>query len=172
MRYILIITFLLCIVFCYAQQKDKNVEEKTNALIASKNNNIVSYKSGTPIRVKYLNGRANSAVQGSVFKVSTEGIYLLPFKKVDTTLKFIMVDSILSVKKLLRKQRAIIGAISAAAVIAFFIAFSNSNDNYLPVWFEALIIPVGVASYGSLVTFLIESVSENSIKKGWHFTIH
>ena len=154
-------------VYCYGQD---NMKENMR-LTAVKNNFTYSYRPGTPVRVSILTEDNKPTKRGKLFKVTDKGIFLSSFKKKDTTLTFIPVESILGVKKLLRKQRLIIGLFSVATFGVILGILGKEETYFLTPTFVAGLYTTSVLIYGNLGIFLVETLSQKTIKKGWRFNI-
>jgi hypothetical protein len=175
MRYTLLffLLFISCIPKAQTTTNEKN-------LIATKNNRVHKFKTGTAIKILYKQGDAIQKWKGKLNLVTLDGLYLRSFNKADTVLKFVNLNSIISVTKLLRKQRLVF-AIGGSTLFTGGLILANATklppnspvkDNFGPLLFYLFGVLPGAGYLLSIpVTFFQEKITTKSIKREWHFTI-
>ncbi|MBA3673549.1 MAG: hypothetical protein H0W75_01090 [Chitinophagaceae bacterium] len=76
---------------------------------AVKKTRSYKFKLNKPIQISYLEDNNIHEVSGRLNELKAEGIYILPLYKDNVTRKFIALDSIISITKLLEQNRKPIG---------------------------------------------------------------
>ncbi len=174
MRLIIFFTFTLFSISTNAQLK---AYAPAKALIAIKKQRHYEFYIRTPLRITYLqNGILNNS-KGILTSITNEGIYLSSFKKNDTALTYIPVNSISSITTLLRKTRKesliVMGASLLIGGSLLIISHpKNVGTNILEI-LGIITVIVGAEIPPIIIagTYLVEYINRKSVKRGWHFTI-
>ncbi len=154
----------------------QTINSEYHSLLAKKKNHIHEFLVGEKIDVKFNKEGKIKDYRGILKDFTEDGIHLSSFKKGDTTLQYISLNSISSVYKLLRKKRLVYGvmtAVSLAATIVLISALNSNNNNASDSFGLILVIyPITgtvVGGIAFLSTYVTEAIDTRSIKNGWHF---
>ena len=145
-------------------------------LMAIKNHRHYNFKSGMPVKIIYKKENNLIKTKGRLQLTSSEGLYVSSFKKRDTALTYIPINSLTSITKLLRKDRLSLG-IGGSILLSAGILFASQNnngavDNYDFIFYIFGVLPGAGFIISIPITYLQEIITEKSIKRGWHFEIH
>ncbi len=151
------------------------VSNSNHNLLAQKNKRNHPFYETEKINVKYKDVDVLKDYRGILKGFNNDGIYLSSFKKRDTALQYISIGSIVSVTKLLRKERTASGVTSgilSAGALLFFSADNGTEGSGYAFLFG--ILSISGAAFGAIAflsTYGLQPLNTKSVKRGWHFSI-
>ena len=170
-----LLLFLLSI-FYYTHGISQIQDSTQHSLVGKNKSKLRDFFIGNKVAIKYNGEQTEKDCKGVIADFSQKTIYISSFKKKDTTLRCISVDSIISIHKLLRKSRltsAIVIGVSIIVTLAaiHFIEKSKSTNLLSGIYeiYPATGISIGMGLFIS--TYINQALHKASVKKGWHFSI-
>lgn len=172
MKQILLITLTTFLITTCAISQ---VNNSNHSLLAQKNKRHHAFYETEKINVKYKDVDVVKDYRGILKGFINDGIYMSSFKKTDTVLQYISIESIVSVTKLLRKERIVSGVITGVSLAAtlVFLTAGNSTEGSGYTLIFAVLSGAG-AAYGVIAflsTYGLQPLNTKSVKRGWRFSI-
>lgn len=153
----------------------QEIQAQDYSFVAKKGHQSIVYLVGAPLRIQLQNDSFDK-VKGYYSKAASDGIYLLPFDKKDTVLRFVPFSHIKTVVRLERKARRDIVIASGAglALTGGLVAVAGTSSLRTPMGY-ILFIPAFASAtilfYGLPIFYAKEFISKKSTRNGWRFTI-
>ncbi|MBA2250848.1 MAG: hypothetical protein H0W12_11730 [Chitinophagaceae bacterium] len=156
---------------CCAQNKNYHY----TALVAQKNNRLHNFLVRERVAVISVQDNSSKYYRGIITGFSDDGIYLSSFKRHDTSLQYIPVNTIVSVNNLLRTTRLTTGIMGlVAGGLTILLSSSNNHgaaDNYSGLFSIFTATGAILISATFISTFITERMKTKSTKNNWHFSL-
>lgn len=170
-------TFCCCIALCLAlmskaQDSFSKISNSNSVLVAKKQNRVVYFKLGTPVRILFKNQQEQyKLVKGYITHIKNDSFIIESFAKKDIAAEnSISPNSIEKIRTLSRRGRKIATVIlSGGAAYAGVMGIISKPG---PLQYVLFIPAMGAAlffTYFYPATFLYDLAREKSKKNGWHF---